>query len=231
MAPRKPLTSVLKRDPGFAATLSLGPQKLTGPVDASQGSAEAPPAPPAAEPHVDGKPSSPSRKPAKPDRTAQRGEPSAAKARAEKICSPAPSAGPPTAARSQGRSPGPGKTGEPGVKLSIAVSIAEADVAAVEAFAARALVTPQQLLRKIAQRAKHEIIGDWLETGFVREEETETRGKLTTSVSVTIPQSLATRIAETHDPMGLMGVARIVAPTYRNAFNRALRRALKDAGV
>lgn len=230
MAPRKPLTSVLKRDPGFAATLSLGPKKLTGPIDESQGAAETPPAPPAAEPHVDGNAPSPSRKPAEPGRTAPPEKPGAARAPGEKAA-PAPSAGPPTAAPSPGRSPGFGKTGGPGVKLSIAVSIAEADVAAVESFATRALVTPQQLLRKIAQRAKHEIIGDWLETGFLREEDAETRGKLTTSVSVTIPQALAAWIAETHDPMGLMGVARIVAPTYRNAFNRALRRALKDAGV
>ncbi|HDR28823.1 hypothetical protein [Rhodovulum sp.] len=201
MVPRKPLTSVLKRDPGFSATLSPGPKRLADPLDDAPDGSMTPPALPAAA----GTPE-PARAGAAPDHQARPGPGTA----------DVPTSGPPS-----GR----------GVKLSIAVSIADAEVAAVEAYAAHALVTPQQLLREIAQRAKREIVGAWLETGFPGEDDSEPRGKLTTSVSVTLPQALADRIAAAHDPMGLMGIARIVAPTYRNAFSRALRKALRDAGL
>jgi len=183
MAPRKPLTSVLKRDPSFGASLSLGPKKLTGPVGGTPDEGAAPTAPPADASGTGPKPGEATSR----DGSAKRKTP-------ETRSSPAQ----PRSGTSDAPAPAQPRRNGPGVSLSIAVSVAEADVPAVEAYADRALMTPQQLLRKIAQRAKHDIVGAWRENGFTPEDDTEHRGKLSTSISVTLPQSLADEIARAY---------------------------------
>ena len=224
MAPRKDQMRIIRQDAGFSAKLGFGgmatpPAEVNSPtlippssVNAVPGEPERPPVETVAAqvtPQQDdgGLPTR-----IREDARKEEGEPPAA------VTPPihsAASAQPP-AARGQ--------------VVYVAVSLTPRQAARAEVWAAAARCPVRFLIRRVAQALRDQVFDDWARDGMPEITEPRgLRGKYPTSVTLTLRPQFAADLAARHDPLGLMGLARVMGPAYRARFHEAFDVALEKA--
>ncbi|RID90314.1 hypothetical protein D2N39_18275 [Gemmobacter lutimaris] len=214
MAPRKDQMRIIRQDAGFSAKLGFGTAGGEGPV-AETPAPPSPKVPPATIDSAEVMPQGddggrPGR--IREEARKEEGEPPAA------VTPPihsAASAQPP-AARGQ--------------VVYVAVSLTPRQAARAEVWAAAARCPVRFLIRRVAQALRDQVFDDWARDGMPEVTEPRgVRGKHPTSVTLTLRQQFATDLAARHDPLGLMGLARVMGPAYRARFHEAFDVALEKA--
>lgn len=220
MAPRKDTMRIIRQDAGFSAKLGFGGQL---PQAAIVSEDQAPPnvesirpdptsaaAPIAVPTEVAKSPSEPAI-PAQPVNRCATPEGKSAKTTADKI---PPSAG--SAAR--------------GHVVYVAVSLTSRQATLAESWAAAARCSVQFLIRHVAQSLRDEVFDDWEQNGMPEVEEPRgARGKHPTSVTMTLRPEFAANLSDRHDPLAILGLARVMGPAFRARFEVAFDSALANA--
>ena len=100
-----------------------------------------------------------------------------------------------------------------------------------ERWATAARCSVQFLIRRVAQGMRDEVFCDWKANGMPEVDELRgVRGRHPTSVTMTLSPDFATHLAERYDPMGLLGLARVMGPAFRARFETAFDTALAKSG-
>lgn len=116
------------------------------------------------------------------------------------------------------------------VHVSLSLTTRQARLA--EAWATAARCTVQFLIRRVAQGLRDQVFDDWERDGMPEVEECRgARGKHPTSVTLTLHPQFAANLARTHDPLGILGLARAMGPAYRARFQEAFDVALAKAKI
>lgn len=116
------------------------------------------------------------------------------------------------------------------VHVSLSLTTRQAPLA--EAWATAARCTVQFLIRRVAQSLRDQVFDDWERDGMPDVEEARgTRGKHPTSVTLTLRPQFAADLANIHDPLGILGLARAMGPAYRARFQDAFDDALAKAKI
>jgi hypothetical protein len=116
------------------------------------------------------------------------------------------------------------------VHVSLSLTTRQARLA--EAWATAARCTVQFLIRRVAQGLRDQVFDDWERDGMPDVEETRgARGKHPTSVTLTLRPQFAADLAKSHDPLGILGLARAMGPAYRARFQEAFDVALAKAKI
>ena len=99
-----------------------------------------------------------------------------------------------------------------------------------EAWASVARCSVQFLIRRVAQGLRDEAFDDWERDGMPEVSEPRgARGKHPTSVTLTLRPPFAADLAARHDPLGVLGLARVMGPAFRARFQEAFDIALDKA--
>jgi hypothetical protein len=116
------------------------------------------------------------------------------------------------------------------VHVSLSLTTRQARLA--EEWATAARCTVQFLIRRVAQGLRDQVFDDWERDGMPRVEESRgARGKHPTSVTLTLRPQFAADLANIHDPLGILGLARAMGPAYRARFQDAFDEALAKAEI
>lgn len=116
------------------------------------------------------------------------------------------------------------------VHVSLSLTTRQARLA--EEWSTAARCTVQFLIRRVAQGLRDQVFDDWERDGMPEVEESRgARGKHPTSVTLTLHPQFAANLARTHDPLGILGLARAMGPAYRARFQEAFDVALAKAKI
>ena len=116
------------------------------------------------------------------------------------------------------------------VHVSLSLTTRQARLA--EEWATAARCTVQFLIRRVAQSLRDQVFDDWERDGMPDVEEARgARGKHPTSVTLTLRPQFAADLANIHDPLGILGLARAMGPAYRARFQEAFDVALAKAKI
>jgi len=119
-----------------------------------------------------------------------------------------------------------------GQVVYVSVSLTARQAAMADAWAAVARCSVQFLIRRIAQGLREEVFDAWERGGMPDVDETRgTQGKHSTSVTLTLQPKFAAALAAKHDPLGVLGLARVMGPAYRARFYDAFDEALAKAKI
>lgn len=114
------------------------------------------------------------------------------------------------------------------VYVAVSLTARQADLA--EAWAAVARCSVQFLIRRVAQGLRDQVFDDWERDGLPEVIEPRgARGKYPTSVTLTLRPHFAADLAARHDPLGILGLARVMGPAFRARFQEAFDIALDKA--
>ena len=117
-----------------------------------------------------------------------------------------------------------------GQVVYVAVSLTARQAPLAEAWAAAARCSVQFLIRRVAQGLRDEAFDDWERDGMPEVSEPRgARGKHPTSVTLTLRPPFAADLAARHDPLGILGLARVMGPAFRARFQEAFDIALDKA--
>lgn len=117
-----------------------------------------------------------------------------------------------------------------GQVVYVAVSLTPRQAALAADWAAAARCSVPFLVRRVAQALRDEVFSDWAANGMPEIAEPRgTRGRNPTSVTLTLPTPFAERLAARHDPLGVLGLARVMGPAFRARFETAFDLALAQA--
>lgn len=116
------------------------------------------------------------------------------------------------------------------VYVAVSLTVRQAHRAEIWASAARCSV--QFLIRRVAQGLREDVFEDWERNGMpdIRERR-GSRGKHPTSVTLTLRPAFAANLAARHDPLGVLGLARVMGPAFRARFHDAFDAALETAAL
>jgi hypothetical protein len=90
----------------------------------------------------------------------------------------------------------------------------------------------QFLIRRVAQGLREQVFDDWERDGMPNIDEPRgSRGKHPTSVTLTLRPQFAAELATRHDPLGVLGLARVMGPAFRARFQEAFDLALAKANI
>ena len=116
--------------------------------------------------------------------------------------------------------------------VHVALSLTSRQARLAEAWATAARCTVQFLIRRVAQGLRDQVFDDWERDGMPEVEESRgARGKHPTSVTLTLRPQFAADLANIHDPLGILGLARAMSPAYRARFQEAFDVALAKAKI
>ena len=116
--------------------------------------------------------------------------------------------------------------------VHVALSLTTRQARLAEAWATAARCTVQFLIRRVAQSLRDQVFDDWERDGMPEVEESRgARGKHPTSVTLTLRPQFAADLANIHDPLGILGLARAMGPAYRARFQDAFDDALAKAKI
>lgn len=119
-----------------------------------------------------------------------------------------------------------------GQVVYVAVSLTTRQAALAETWAEAARCSVQFLIRRVAQGLREEVFDEWERNGMPEIAEPRgARGKLPTSVTLTLQPHFAAGLAAKHDPLGIMGLARVMGPAFRARFQVAFDEALAKANI
>ncbi|PTX47271.1 hypothetical protein D2N39_21845 [Gemmobacter lutimaris] len=125
--------------------------------------------------------------------------------------------------------PAPSATAR-GQVVYVAVSLTARQACLAEAWAAVARCSVQFLIRRVAQGLRDQLFDDWERDGMPEVSEPRgARGKHPTSVTLTLRPPFAADLAARHDPLGILGLARVMGPAFRARFQEAFDLALDKA--
>ena len=114
--------------------------------------------------------------------------------------------------------------------VHVALSLTSRQARLAEAWATAARCTVQFLIRRVAQGLRDQVFDDWERDGMPEVEESRgARGKHPTSVTLTLRPLFAADLAARHDPLGILGLARVMGPAFRARFQEAFDLALDKA--
>lgn len=218
MAPRKDMMRVLRQDAGYSARLGFGAVLKTrseGPeaadiakTEAAQTLASVP-----SEPNLDVAAAPDRDLDARPQsvgaqwqaRETREGEDDCADANA------APST--------------PGTSSAPtsrGLVVYVSVSLTPRQAALAETWAVAAKCSVPFLIRRVAQSLREDLFADWERDGMPCVDEVRgARGKHPTSVTLTLRPAFAASLSARHDPLGILGLGRVIGPAFRARFEAA----------
>jgi hypothetical protein len=112
----------------------------------------------------------------------------------------------------------------------VAVSLTARQARLAETWASVARCSVQFLIRRVAQGLRDQVFDDWERGGMPQvDEHRGARGKHPTSVTLTLRPDFAAELAARHDPLGILGVARVMGPAFRARFQEAFDVALDKA--
>jgi len=119
--------------------------------------------------------------------------------------------------------------------IYVAVSLTAVQAARAEARAKAAKCTVPFLMRRVAQELRGPLFDDWNRNGMPEVAEPRgRRGRLPTSVTLTLTREFARAMSARHDPYRVIGLGRIIGPAFRArfqiAFDEALTRAEREHG-
>jgi len=117
----------------------------------------------------------------------------------------------------------------------VAVSLTARQATLAERWAAAAKCSVQFLIRRVAQGMREEVFDEWEANGMPDVDEPRgARGRHPTSVTMTLRPEFAADLSAQHDPLGIVGLARVMGPAFRArfeaAFDAALAKALHQSG-
>lgn len=116
--------------------------------------------------------------------------------------------------------------------VHVSLSLTSRQARLAEAWATAARCTVQFLIRRVAQGLRDQVFDDWERDGMPEVEESRgARGKHPTSVTLTLRPQFAADLANIHDPLGILGLARAMGPAYRARFQDAFDDALAKAKI
>lgn len=119
-----------------------------------------------------------------------------------------------------------------GQVVYVAVSLTARQAALAEIWADAARCPIQLLIRRVAQALREEVFDDWERNGMPEVMEPRgSRGKHPTSVTLTLHPQFAAGLSAKHDPLGIMGLARVMGPAFRARFQIAFDEALAKANI
>ncbi len=119
-----------------------------------------------------------------------------------------------------------------GQVVYVAVSLTTRQAHLAEAWATAARCSVQFLIRRVAQSLREEVFDDWEINGMPDVDEPRgSRGKHPTSVTMTLRPQFAGELAARHDPLGIVGLARVMGPAFRARFQVAFDDALAKAKI
>lgn len=229
MAPRKDMMRIIRQDAGFSAKLGFGGPAASPAAKSTDAAATAATAQGAldsvtsaldaafiASPGGDERAEDPARS------TARCGTPNG-EATSEPIESgPARPGGSATAVGSAAR----------GHVVYVAVSLTTRQAALAETWATAAKCSVQFLIRRVAQGLREEVFEDWEQDGMPEIVEPRgSRGRHPTSVTLTLRPPFAAALSARHDPLGMVGLARVMGPAFRARFEAAFDDALAKAKI
>lgn len=114
------------------------------------------------------------------------------------------------------------------VYVAVSLTARQADLA--EAWASAARCSVQFLIRRVAQGLRDQVFDDWERDGMPEVNEPRgARGKHPTSVTLTLRPAFAADLAARHDPLAILGLARVMGPAFRARFQEAFDMALGKA--
>lgn len=117
-----------------------------------------------------------------------------------------------------------------GQVVYVAVSLTARQAHLAEAWASVARCSVQFLIRRVAQGLRDQLFDDWERDGMPEVSEPRgARGKHPTSVTLTLRPHFAADLAARHDPLGILGLARVMGPAFRARFQEAFDIALDKA--
>jgi len=225
MAPRKDQMRIIRQDAGFSAKLGFGGMAVP-PAEVDRPSAM-PLAPVSSQ--SDAKPEQPGTRAPTPQVIPQGGvggQPTRSReeARKEEGGSQTPASPVMHSAGTVPISPARGQV------VYVAVSLTARQAPLAEAWAAAARCSVQFLIRRVAQGLREQIFDDWERDGMPEVNEPRgARGKHPTSVTLTLRPLFAADLAGRHDPLGILGLARVMGPAFRARFQEAFDLALDKA--
>ena len=230
MAPRKDQMRIIRQDAGFSAKLGFGgPMAKIGDVgDEIEGAGELTPAVDVAMPSASAKTDVVSLEPAAVGEPARPLPTVQDRSREEKGVPEHLRRG---AATSTGA--GPSSTTSPrGHVVYVAVSLTARQVTLAEAWATAAKCSVQFLIRRVAQGLREEVFDEWEAVGMPDIDEPRgARGRHPTSVTMTLRPEFAAALSAQHDPLGIVGLARVMGPAFRARFETAFDAALAKANL
>ncbi len=119
-----------------------------------------------------------------------------------------------------------------GQVVYVAVSLTARQAALAEAWATVARCSVQFLIRRVAQGLREQVFEDWERDGMPHVIEPRgARGKHPTSVTLTLQPQFAAALSTKHDPLGMLGLARVMGPAFRERFQDAFDVALAKAKI
>lgn len=219
MAPRKDMMRIIRQDAGFSAKLGFG-GPAASPVVTAQGAQDG--VKPASAAAIIASPGGNERA-EEPARSTPPGGTRNEEAVSEPMKSgPARPGGPATAAGSAAR----------GHVVYVAVSLTARQAALAETWAAAAKCSVQFLIRRVAQGLRDEVFEEWEQNGMPEIVEPRgSRGRHPTSVTLTLRPPFAAALSARHDPLGIVGLARVMGPAFRARFEAAFDEALARAKI
>jgi hypothetical protein len=114
----------------------------------------------------------------------------------------------------------------------VAVSLTARQAVLAEAWATVARCSVQFLIRRVAQGSREQVFEDWERDGMPQVIEPRgARGKHPTSVTLTLLPQFAAALSTKHDPLGMLGLARVMGPAFRERFQDAFDVALAKAKI
>lgn len=117
-----------------------------------------------------------------------------------------------------------------GQVVYVAVSLTARQAHLAEAWASVARCSVQFLIRRVAQGLRDQIFDEWEREGMPEVSEPRgARGKHPTSVTLTLRPAFAADLAARHDPLGILGLARVMGPAFRARLQEAFDIALDKA--
>ena len=119
-----------------------------------------------------------------------------------------------------------------GQVVYVALSLTTRQATLAEIWATVARCSVQFLIRRVAQGLREQAFDDWERDGMPDVDESRgARGKHPTSVTLTLQPQFAADLAAKHDPLGMLGLARVMGPAYRARFHAAFDKALAKAKI
>ncbi|WP_413873553.1 hypothetical protein [Albidovulum sp.] len=114
-----------------------------------------------------------------------------------------------------------------GQVVYVAVSLTTRQACLAQAWATAGRCTVQFLIRLVAQGLRDQVFDDWERAGMPDIDEPRgARGKHPTSVTLTLRPQFAAELSARHDPLGMVGLARVMGPAFRARFETAFDEAL-----
>lgn len=222
MAPRKDTMRIIRQDVGFSAKLGFGGQVATATAICEDQ------APAFVAPMRTGLTSDVAPIAVPTEDTTSPNEPAITARHVDRGAAPE---GKPTSKTSASIRPTAGSAAR-GQVVYVAVSLTARQAALAESWAAAARCSVHFLIRHVAQGLRDEVFDNWEQNGMPEVEEPRgARGKHPTSVTMTLRPEFAANLSDRHDPLGILGLARVMGPAFRARFDAAFDAALAKAKI